>query len=170
MAGTRFVWQESSFRCVCWWWCLCFMRSINPIAPVMSILLSYAKKFGAVVSAGTFCYCGIGGQTGLGHSGRGRTQCPMCFKTRSLAHENTADHENMAGGCGFLNPEPRTLYETSQGWNSEKIERRTSNVEYWWRYALSILKQANRRTAEYRTAECRRIESLRSVFWSHKIR
>ena len=28
-------------------------------------------------------------------------------------------------------------------WTSN-IERPTSNVEYWWRYALSILKQANR--------------------------
>jgi hypothetical protein len=37
-----------------------------------------------------------------------------------------------------------TSYEIQPGRNSEQIERRTSNVQYWWRYALSILKQANR--------------------------
>ncbi len=33
--------------------------------------------------------------------------------------------------------------EQWKDWTSN-IERPTSNVQYWWRYALSILKQANR--------------------------
>ena len=44
------------------------------------------------------------------------------------------------------------LYETPPDRNSEKIERPTSNIEYWWRYALSILKQANRKILQRRTS------------------
>ena len=36
-------------------------------------------------------------------------------------------------------------------WTSN-IERPTSNVEYWWRYALSILKQANLRISKGNSA------------------
>jgi hypothetical protein len=46
-------------------------------------------------------------------------------------------------------------------WTSN-IQRPTSNVEYWWRYALSILKQANPRTQIRRNSKSGFAPDLRS--------
>ena len=58
--------------------------------------------------------------------------CPKRFSPNmKLHHASMASNENSM--------------EILPGQNSEQIERRTSNVQYRWRYAWSIWKQANRR-------------------------
>jgi hypothetical protein len=32
--------------------------------------------------------------------------------------------------CALIGLKPKPLYETTHGWNSEKIERRTSNIQH----------------------------------------
>ena len=62
-----------------------------------------------------------------------------------------------SGGAYMKLPQNGTVYwwpDWPKQWTdwTSNIERPTSNVEYGWRYALSILKQANRRISKSRFA------------------